>query len=70
MQDGGLFQILLNSNDRLSDSQIVDNIVGIIFAARDTTASIMTWILKYLHDNTELLEAVTVSLHSALAWRN
>ncbi|GLT62927.1 hypothetical protein SLA2020_355290 [Shorea laevis] len=29
------------------------------FAAHDTTASVLTWILKYLHDNANLLDAVT-----------
>ncbi|XP_075633153.1 abscisic acid 8'-hydroxylase 2 [Castanea sativa] len=60
---GGLLGILLGAEDekhnQLSDSQIADNIIGVIFAAHDTTASILTWILKYLHDNVNLLEAVT-----------
>ncbi|KAI3987091.1 hypothetical protein MKX01_036881 [Papaver californicum] len=43
---------------RLSDSQVADNIIGVIFAAHDTTASVLTWILKYLHDHGELLDAV------------
>ena len=45
----------------LTDEQIADNIIGVIFAARDTTASVLTWILKYLADNPTVLEAVTVS---------
>jgi len=44
----------------LTDDQIADNIIGVIFAAQDTTASVLTWILKYLRDHAELLEAVTV----------
>ncbi|WJX45061.1 (+)-abscisic acid 8'-hydroxylase [Trifolium repens] len=44
---------------KLTDSQIIDNLIGVIFAAHDTTASVLTWILKYLHDNVNLLEAVT-----------
>ncbi|KAG7605007.1 Cytochrome P450 [Arabidopsis thaliana x Arabidopsis arenosa] len=43
----------------LTDEQIADNIIGVIFAARDTTASVLTWILKYLADNPTVLEAVT-----------
>ncbi|MCI06797.1 abscisic acid 8'-hydroxylase, partial [Trifolium medium] len=27
--------------------------------SHDTTASVLTWVLKYLHDNVNLLEAVT-----------
>lgn len=62
----GLLGVLLGARDdklnkqQLSDSQIADNIIGVIFAAHDTTASALTWILKYLHDNGHLLEAVTV----------
>lgn len=53
--------ILLGAkNELLSDSQIADNIIGVIFAAHDTTASVLTWVLKYLHDNPNVLEAVTV----------
>ncbi|KAG7022447.1 Abscisic acid 8'-hydroxylase 4 [Cucurbita argyrosperma subsp. argyrosperma] len=42
----------------LSENQIADNIIGVLFAAQDTTASVLTWILKYLHDNLKLFEAV------------
>lgn len=62
---GGLLGVLLGEQnqkvDQLSDSQIADNVIGVIFAAHDTTASVLTWLLKYLHDNGNLLEAVTVS---------
>lgn len=47
--------------EQLSDSQISDNIIGVLFAAQDTTASVLTWIIKYLQDNPKLLEAVKVS---------
>ncbi|KAK6130883.1 hypothetical protein DH2020_035358 [Rehmannia glutinosa] len=57
-----LLSSLLNSKDGkgdiLSEDQIGDNIIGILFAAQDTTASAMTWVVKYLHDNPKLLEAV------------
>uniref|UniRef100_A0A7N0ZT26 (+)-abscisic acid 8'-hydroxylase n=2 Tax=Kalanchoe fedtschenkoi TaxID=63787 RepID=A0A7N0ZT26_KALFE len=43
----------------LSDEQITDNVIGVIFAARDTTASLLTWILKFLAENPTVLEAVT-----------
>lgn len=45
----------------LTDQQIADNIIGVIFAARDTTASVLTWVVKYLHDNPVFLQAVIVS---------
>ncbi|MED6217452.1 hypothetical protein PIB30_017895 [Stylosanthes scabra] len=54
---GGLLGELLEA--KLSDSQVSDNLIGVIFAAHDTTATALTWLLKYLHDNPNLLEAVT-----------
>lgn len=60
---GGLLGVLLkenHQNQQLTDSQIADNIIGVIFAAHDTTASVLTWVLKYLHDNLHVLESVTV----------
>nr|UZH45677.1 abscisic acid 8'-hydroxylase 2-like protein [Tamarix hispida] len=57
---GGLLGVLLRSDYILNDSQISDNIVGVIFAAHDTTASVLTWMLKYLHDNQHLLQAVRI----------
>lgn len=64
-QGGGLLGVLLEAKDQqqnhLSDSQVADNIIGVIFAAQDTTASVLTWLLKYLHDNRDILEAVTVN---------
>ncbi|KAG5515237.1 hypothetical protein RHGRI_036316 [Rhododendron griersonianum] len=66
---GGLLGALLGAKDQklnhLTDSQIADNIIGVIFAAHDTTASVLTWVLKYLHDNGDLLEAVTETLRRA-----
>ncbi|KAH6782206.1 cytochrome P450 [Perilla frutescens var. hirtella] len=45
-------------NNILSEEQIADNIIGVLFAAQDTTASAMTWIVNYLHNNPKLLQAV------------
>ncbi|KAL5205605.1 hypothetical protein ABZP36_033814 [Zizania latifolia] len=42
----------------LTDEQVADNVIGVLFAAQDTTASVLTWIVKYLHHNPKLLEAV------------
>ncbi|CAH1434591.1 unnamed protein product [Lactuca virosa] len=57
-----LLGCLMNSKDdngkTLSEDQIADNIIGVLFAAQDTTASALTWILKYLHDHPKLLETV------------
>ncbi|KVH94648.1 cytochrome P450 [Cynara cardunculus var. scolymus] len=59
---GGLLGVLLGlkGNEQLNDSQIADNIIGVIFAAHDTTASVLTWLLKYLHDHPHLLDAVKI----------
>ncbi|KAG7572940.1 Cytochrome P450 [Arabidopsis suecica] len=62
-EEGGLLGVLLGAKDQkrngLSDSQISDNIIGVIFAATDTTASVLTWLLKYLHDHPNLLQEVS-----------
>lgn len=60
---GGLLGNMLRveKKELLSDSQIADNIIGVIFAAHDTTASVLTWLLKYLHDYPNVLHAVMVT---------
>ncbi|WZZ54670.1 hypothetical protein YC2023_054777 [Brassica napus] len=64
-EGGGLLGVLLGAKDQkrngLSDSQIADNIIGVIFAATDTTASVLTWLLKYLHDHPNVLQEVSVA---------
>ncbi|OVA18363.1 Cytochrome P450 [Macleaya cordata] len=50
---------LMKEKEALTDEQIADNIIGVIFAARDTTASVLTWTLKYLAENPSILQAVT-----------
>lgn len=49
----------MSTKEGLTDEQIADNVIGVIFAARDTTASVLTWILKYLGENPTVLQAVT-----------
>ncbi|XP_065872264.1 abscisic acid 8'-hydroxylase CYP707A2-like [Euphorbia lathyris] len=49
----------MGDKEGLTDEQVADNVIGVIFAARDTTASVLTWILKYLGENPSVLEAVT-----------
>ncbi|KAL9255627.1 Abscisic acid 8'-hydroxylase 4-like protein [Drosera capensis] len=57
-----LFEYMLNSADdngkTLSDEEIADNVIGVLFAAQDTTAGLLTWILKYLTDNSKILEDI------------
>ncbi|XP_072957638.1 abscisic acid 8'-hydroxylase 1-like isoform X2 [Typha angustifolia] len=54
-----LLAFFLEAKEILTDGQIADNIIGVIFAARDTTASVLTWIVKYLGENPSVLKAVT-----------
>ncbi|KAI3732798.1 hypothetical protein L1987_64006 [Smallanthus sonchifolius] len=42
------------------ETEIADNIIGVIFAAHDTTSSVLTWLLKYLYDHPHLLDAVKI----------
>ncbi|XP_068634386.1 abscisic acid 8'-hydroxylase CYP707A2-like [Aristolochia californica] len=49
----------MGDKEALTDEQMVDNIIGLIFASRDTTASVLTWVVKYLSDNPKFLQAVT-----------
>jgi (+)-abscisic acid 8'-hydroxylase len=64
MIEKNLLGHLLNYKDEkgeiLTDEEIADNVIGVLFAAQDTTASVLTWILKYLHDDQKLLEAIKV----------
>uniref|UniRef100_A0A0A9DWV6 Uncharacterized protein n=1 Tax=Arundo donax TaxID=35708 RepID=A0A0A9DWV6_ARUDO len=55
---GTLMQSRGDGGEALTDDQVADNVIGVLFAAQDTTASVLTWILKYLHDNPKLLKAV------------
>nr|GEW15744.1 abscisic acid 8'-hydroxylase 2-like [Tanacetum cinerariifolium] len=57
---GGLLGVLLGLKGENHDSLSVYRllIIGVIFAAHDTTASALTWLLKYLHDHPHLLDAV------------
>lgn len=61
--ESDLLSCLLNwkgEGEILSDDEIADNIIGVLFAAQDTTATVMTWVVKYLHDEPKLLECVKV----------
>jgi (+)-abscisic acid 8'-hydroxylase len=57
-EDKGLLASLIDPKEALTNDQIADNIIGLIFAARDTTASVLTWIVKYLAENPDVLQAV------------
>ncbi|XWS14545.1 hypothetical protein CRYUN_Cryun35bG0019100 [Craigia yunnanensis] len=51
---------------RLTDAEIQDNILTMIIAGQDTTASAITWMVKYLGENEEVLDAIKAEqLHLA-----
>lgn len=53
-----LLASFLDDREALTDAQIADNVIGVIFAARDTTASVLTWMVKFLGDHPAVLKAV------------
>nr|CAB3447633.1 unnamed protein product [Digitaria exilis] len=53
-----LLASFLDDREALTDAQIADNVIGVIFAARDTTASVLTWMVKFLGDHPSVLRAV------------
>ncbi|GMN60400.1 hypothetical protein TIFTF001_029476 [Ficus carica] len=61
-----LLASFMGDKEGLTDDQIADNVIGVIFAARDTTASVLTWIVKYLGENPGVLDAVTEEQRSIL----
>lgn len=44
----------------LTDEEIQDNILTMIIAGQDTTASAMTWMVKFLDENPEVLDTLLV----------
>lgn len=62
-----LLASFMGDKEGLTDEQIADNVIGVIFAARDTTASVLTWIIKYLADNPSVLQSVTVYMYIYLS---
>jgi (+)-abscisic acid 8'-hydroxylase len=53
-----LLASFLDDREALTDAQIADNVIGVMFAARDTTASVLTWMVKFLGDHPSVLKAV------------
>ncbi|MQM20983.1 hypothetical protein Taro_054014 [Colocasia esculenta] len=69
LEDGGLLGLLLETKNQqirqLTDVQLVDNIFAVLFGAQDTTASVLTWTLKYLHDHRNILDLVVVRTYAS-----
>ncbi|XP_010459635.1 PREDICTED: cytochrome P450 90A1-like [Camelina sativa] len=45
-----------SSSPKLTDAEIKDNILTMIIAGQDTTASALTWMVKYLGENQKVLD--------------
>lgn len=50
------------SNEKLSDSEIMDNLLTLIIAGQTTTAAAMMWSVKFLDDNKAAQDKLRVSL--------
>lgn len=61
---GSLLDFKDEKGERLTHDQIVDNIIGVMFAAQDTTASLITWMIKYIDDDSKLREAIQVRIYN------
>ncbi|XP_072979989.1 abscisic acid 8'-hydroxylase 2 isoform X2 [Typha angustifolia] len=48
------------SDESLTDTQILDNILTLIIAGQVTTASAITWMVKYLDENKEVQETLRI----------
>ncbi|GMH09635.1 hypothetical protein Nepgr_011476 [Nepenthes gracilis] len=68
--DNDLLASFMGDKECLTDEQIADNVIGVIFAARDTTASVLTWILKFLAENPAVLQAVTEEQEAIIKGRD
>jgi cytochrome P450 family 26 subfamily A len=54
----GLVEYRDGEGQPFSDDEIKDNIIGLLFAAHDTSASVATMTCKYLASNPEIMEEV------------
>ncbi|KAF3793892.1 Abscisic acid 8'-hydroxylase 3 [Nymphaea thermarum] len=55
---GNLINYKAQNGESLSEEEIADNVIGVLFAAQDTTASALTWLLKYLYENPKIQDFV------------
>lgn len=53
-----------NSN-KLTDSQLKDNILTLLVAGHDTTTAALTWLLKFLGENPEVLQKLRVKFNTS-----
>lgn len=49
-----------DNGEPLSDMEIGDNILTMLIAGQDTTASAITWMVKFLDENQDVLQNLKV----------
>lgn len=52
------------SNEKLDDSEIMDNLLTLIIAGQTTTAAAMMWSVKFLDENREAQDKLRVRINS------
>lgn len=49
-----------DQDDKLTDKQLKDNILTLLVAGHDTTTAALTWLIKFLAENPDVLERLRV----------
>jgi len=47
--------------NKLTDKQLKDNVLTLLVAGHDTTTAALTWLIKFLEENQNVLEQLRVS---------
>lgn len=53
-----------NDEEKLTDAQLKDNILTLLIAGHDTTTAALTWLIKFLGENPNVLEQLRVKTSS------
>lgn len=59
-EDGG------DDANKLTDTQLKDNVLTLLIAGHDTTTAALTWLIKFLGENPHALQNLRVSANSML----
>lgn len=51
------------NNEKLTDTQLKDNILTLLIAGHDTTTAALTWLIKFLEENPDVLARLRVMVH-------
>lgn len=49
------------NEDKLTNKQMKDNVLTLLVAGHDTTTAALTWLIKFLGENSDVLEQLRVS---------